>query len=235
MSRLRTVFSSRHVVLPVIHVIGEEQARRNIGIACEAGADGAFLISHGQVGDLDLLDMYQHLCDGNPGFWLGVNCLGLTVEEMFRRCGGKIAGVWTDDSLIDETLDEQPAAQGVLDVQKASGWRGLYFGGVAFKYQRPVKDLRRVASLARPYMDVITTSGPGTGHAADPAKIRALKEGAGTHPLGIASGVTPENVTDYLPHADAFLVATGIGLTFDELDPGRVRDLVQVVRAWQPR
>ena len=45
--------------------------------------------------------------------------------------------------------------------------------------------------------------------------------------------MTPENVTDYLPWADCFLVATGISYTFEELDPARVRDLVRVVRAWR--
>jgi predicted TIM-barrel enzyme len=59
-----------------------------------------------------------------------------------------------------------------------------------------------------------------------------MKRAIGDAPLAIASGVTPENVPDYLPWADCFLVATGISYTFDELDPDRVRDLVQVVRSW---
>jgi predicted TIM-barrel enzyme len=83
-------------------------------------------------------------------------------------------------------------------------------------------------------MDVVTTSGPGTGQAARPEKVRAMKEAIGSHPLALASGVTPENVTDYLAWVDCFLVATGISYTFEELDPGRVADLVEVVRTWAP-
>ena len=50
-------------------------------------------------------------------------------------------------------------------------------------------------------------------------------------PLAIASGITPENVGDFLPYASAFLVATGISRNFHDLDPRRVARLVGVVRA----
>jgi hypothetical protein len=38
---------------------------------------------------------------------------------------------------------------------------------------------------------------------------RPLKRALGDWPLAIASGITPENVGEYLPVADCFLVATG--------------------------
>ena len=81
-------------------------------------------------------------------------------------------------------------------------------------------------------MDVITTSGPGTGQAAEPAKIAAIRAGAGDHPMALASGVTPENVDDYLPWVDAYLVATGISRDFEHLDPARTRALVERVHGW---
>jgi predicted TIM-barrel enzyme len=61
-------------------------------------------------------------------------------------------------------------------------------------------------------------------------KIARMKEAIGTHPLAIASGITPENVEQYLPIANCFLVATGISSDFTTLDPSRVRDLVGRVR-----
>ena len=54
----------------------------------------------------------------------------------------------------------------------------------------------------------------------------------GDTPLAIASGITPENVEVYLPFADSFLVATGISRSFTELDPSKVRMLVQRVRSY---
>jgi hypothetical protein len=235
MNRFRAVFANRHAVLPVIHVSTAEQAARNARLARDCGADGTFLISHGRVSDEELLVIHQAVAAEQSGWFVGLNCLGLSAEGVFRLAGPEVAGVWVDDALIDEQSEEQPRAERVLRAQRESDWRGLYFGGVAFKYQRPVRELARAAMQAKAYVDVVTTSGPGTGQAAAPEKIRTMKEALGEHPLGIASGVTPENVTDYLDWADCFLVATGVSYTFEELDPARVRDLVRVVRAWQPR
>ena len=88
----------------------------------------------------------------------------------------------------------------------------------------------QAATKAARYMDVVTTSGPGTGHAASPDKISVMKHALGDHPLAIASGITPENVSDYLDIADCFLVATGIGKSFEELDAELVNALVQKIR-----
>jgi hypothetical protein len=128
-------------------------------------------------------------------------------------------------------LDDQTSTDIIRDRRKASGWQGLYFGGVAFKYQRPVHDLARAAGLASKYMDVITTSGPGTGQASSRAKIRAMKEALGDFPLAIASGITPANVHDYLDVADCFLVATGISKSFTELDSTLVKRLAHAIKS----
>ena len=58
------------------------------------------------------------------------------------------------------------------------GWNGLYFGGTAFKKQRPVdpKDYARAASIAGNHMDVVTTSGIATGQSADLGKLDQFRE-----------------------------------------------------------
>ena len=61
---------------------------------------------------------------------------------------------------------------------------------------------------------------------------RRMRQALGTFPLALASGVTPENVTDYLPFVDCFLVATGISKSFTELDPAKVTGLVENVRGY---
>ncbi len=92
--------------------------------------------------------------------------------------------------------------------------------------------MESACQIAARYMDVVTTSGPGTGESVDIDKIARMKKALGDTPLAIASGITPENVPDYLPHADSFLVATGISSSFEELDPARVRLLVQRVHSF---
>lgn len=231
-SRFRRVFPGRHTVLPVIHVEALEQARRNAGIAREAGASGVFLINHGMA-DAALLDIHTAVADEHPDWWVGVNCLGLTPFEAFGAVSGRVGGVWVDNAGIEESQTEQPYAARVLTMRDARAPACLYFGGVAFKYQRPVEDLEAACRVAARFMDVVTTSGPGTGYAADIEKVRRMRLALGGTPLAIASGVTPENVGDYLPHADCFLVATGISSSFTDLDPPRVRALVERVAAFR--
>ncbi len=52
-----------------------------------------------------------------------------------------------------------------------------------------------------------------------------MKEAIGDHPLAIASGMTLENIGGYLL-ADCFLVSTGVSRSFFELDPEKVKRLV---------
>ena len=231
MNRYQRVFPARHTVLPVIHVEASEQAHRNTKIARDAGADGVFLINHGMA-DAELLDIHEAVADANAGWWVGVNCLNLSPEKVFAAVSPKVGGVWVDNAGIEEGQEAQPFADRVEAVRQSRAPGCLYFGGVAFKYQRDVDDLEAACRIAARFMDAVTTSGPGTGYAADVEKIRRMKQALGNTPLAIASGITPENVGDYLPHADCLLVATGIGRNFTELDPLKVRSLVQRVRSF---
>lgn len=233
MNPYQQVFPSRHTILPVIHVESLEQAHRNAHIAREAGVDGVFLINHGMA-DEALLAIHESVADAHSGWWVGVNCLGLSPEQVFGAVSGKVAGVWVDNAGIEEDQEGQPYADYVSAVRKSHAPGCLYFGGVAFKYQRHVDDLEAACRVSARYMDVVTTSGPGTGHTAEVEKIRRMKQALGTTPLAIASGITPENVGDYLTVADSFLVATGICRSFTELDPVRVQSLVARVRAFEP-
>lgn len=90
----------------------------------------------------------------------------------------------------------------------------------------------KAASLAAKFMDVVTTSGSATGVAASVKKISDMREGCGDVAMALASGVTPENASQYIPLVDAFLVATGISPPGDfyNLDPIRLRALLQVCR-----
>jgi len=229
MSRFKRVFRNQHVVLPVIHAETADQAERNINIAMGAGADGAFVINH-SISPLDLFNIVQACKNSFPAFWLGVNYLGTLPEQTLQLLVPSIDGLWIDNAEIDErrAADDQPAAAHFLRLRHTQ-WGGLYFGGVAFKYQRKVVDVAAAAKIAARYMDVITTSGPGTGHKADLDKMAAMRA-ATNAPIAIASGITPQNVADYLPFADAFLVATGVSSSFTELNPVLVTDLVQKVR-----
>lgn len=225
MSTFKSIFPRRHTFLAVVHVECEAQALRNTRIAEQEGADGVFLINHSISSDC-LLNYYGLVKEQLPNFWIGINCLDLgrsAIDFIPKHA----AGLWVDNAGINEDVKSLYFAQEFEDRRKTSGWDGLYFGGVAFKYQREVADTARVAKFAIPYVDVITTSGAGTGIAAKIDKIRTIKNAIGDHPLAIASGITPENVDDYMPYTDCFMVATGISDSHTELNPSRVRALAK--------
>ena len=79
-------------------------------------------------------------------------------------------------------------------------------------------------------LDVFTASWSGTGRAAEVEKIMVMKKTLGDYPLAVASGITLDNIREYLPCSDCYLVATGISKSFDELDSGLVQRLVRIVR-----
>lgn len=231
MAGYKEIFPNPHTVLPVIHVETPRQTLQNAEIARKEGADGAFLISMKEMPYWMLADLYQQINTEMGSWWIGVNYLDLPIEKTFPHLKG-ISGVWTDNARIDERVDVQEGAQIVDDARKQSEWDGIYFGGVAMKYQRPVKDVGRAAKIATEFVDVVTTSGIATGSEPEIDKIKTMKQAIGTHPLAISSGISPENVHNYLEIADCFLVATSLLEPGREVFvPSRMRDLVQAVRS----
>jgi len=228
------------VVTPVIHVLDFGQAARNVALAVAAGAAGVFLINH----DFEmtrLVPVLRQVRDRWPGLWLGVNFLAVTGREAFpvlgrlQAEGYAIDAYWADDARIDEREAVQAEAEEIAQIRADSGWTGMYFGGVAFKKQRPVAaaQYRRSAQIALPFMDVVTTSGIATGHEADDTKIADFRAGLGDAPLALASGVTPGNAARYGREVDCFLVATGINRAGDfyNIDPARLEALLDVTRS----
>jgi len=234
MSQYREQFGEARRVFPVIHVTSFEQALRNVAIACDEGADGAFLITHGEIPDRALLEIHSKIHAKFEGWFIGVNCLTVSPLHLFAMLSEDVTGVWIDNAAIDEEKEDQADAELIKKARRESAWEGLYFGGVAFKYQREVEPTRLgdAAKIASRYLDVITTSGPGTGRAAAVEKIATMKQALGEFPLAIASGITPDNITDFLPHADCFLVATGISSRFDELNKNKLRALIEAVNKY---
>ncbi len=142
-NKILEVFGKRRVVLPVIHVENEVQAIRNIIIAKRAESDGVFLINH-KIDWEELLDVYDAAREVFPDWWIGINCLDLSprdvLDKFISRCPD-VSGIWVDNAGVSENDPDQVYATTILDLIEETRWEGLYFGGVAFKYQAPVKDL----------------------------------------------------------------------------------------------
>ncbi len=237
--------STGPAVLPVIHVVDAEQVARNVELAMDHGAQGVFLINH-DFGVDGFLPVIRATRERFPALWLGVNFLGVTGRDAFPVLAGlgsdgfPVDAYWGDDARIDESrgATKQDEAAEIQKVRLQCGWNGMYFGGTAFKKQRPVDPAHyaEAAALATDWMDVVTTSGPATGQSADRGKVRTFRAAMGDAPLALASGVTPENIRDYAADVDAVLVATGVNRPGDfyHLDGDRLSRLVHFCRRQRP-
>ena len=239
---LRKYFKTQGpAILPVIHVLNNEQTHKNVQIAIKEGVAGVFLINH-DFGVDEFLPIIRHIRSCFPSLWLGVNFLGVTGLHAFAtlaelcETGCEVDGYWADDARIDENraMDDQEEAKAIMDAKADCGWNGLYFGGTAFKKQRPVdeKDYLAAAELGAGWMDVVTTSGVATGEEAGTAKVATFRQGVGDQALALASGITPWNIHRYVDDLDAVLVATGINHDGDfyHISPTKLRRLIEKAR-----
>ena len=198
-------------ICPVIHVETAPQLEHNMNIAVEAGIDGVFLINH-SIDPASLAVLFRNFRPSYPNLWIGLNYLGLPPHLAAKMSTGA-DGLW---------MDGVPTQLLGLNIP--------VFGGVGFKYQHTGLTLEEEVARAILHVDVIVTSGVATGQPASPQKVRDLKALIGGVPLGLASGLTPENVQSYLPWVDWLLVATGVSRDFTHLCPDKLRDFVAAVR-----
>ncbi|MHA1490446.1 MAG: BtpA/SgcQ family protein [Promethearchaeota archaeon] len=221
---------NKKLFLTVIHVVDNDQAKIQAEIAINNGADGIFLINH-SIHHLKLFEIHKEIRDSFPNAWIGLNCLDLLPISAIKLMPKDINGLWVDNAFIDENSNKQKYPKKVLKSIKKKNWNGLYFGGVAFKYQREVNNLVKATEIACNYMDVITTSGMGTGIPPDTIKIKTMSNVVRENgkKLAIASGITPENIQNY-KDADIFLVSTGISRDFNNFNPILVKELSEKIK-----
>ncbi|WP_233192822.1 BtpA/SgcQ family protein [Acidimangrovimonas sediminis] len=102
-------------------------------------------------------------------------------------------------------------------------------GAHAIVADRPLHEMARDAEFFD--ADALIVTGQRTGDAADPAELKHFADHSAL-PLLVGSGVTGENVTGILQHADAVIVASSLkenGQWWHLVDPGRVRAFMEVV------
>jgi membrane complex biogenesis BtpA family protein len=94
---------------------------------------------------------------------------------------------------------------------------------------RPIED-EVTDTIQRGGANAVIVSGSGTGQATDLDEVRRVKAAAGDMPVFVGSGVTAETISDYLPHADGFIVGTALkrdGAVTRPVDPARVKTLLE--------
>lgn len=204
-----------HRVFAVVHVQNQAQAVRNCTVAHEAGCDGAFLIAHRTVSWIELATYLASCSAAIP--YVGVNFLDLSAPDAVTVAAAHVDGfdaVWTDATYLGRKPDG-------IEV----------FSGFAFKHQPQPRDLVVGAQVMSGSCDVVTTSGPATGLAADVEHVQKIRNAIGSSKrLALASGITAANVASFMPYVNDFLVATSISAGWQELDPQKTARLVSTVK-----
>lgn len=206
-------------IYPVAHMRTNAHALELSEQILASGADGAFLIDHFSPQSHNRLTVaYQHVRQrlGREAF-IGVNYLALSpLDAMAHLAASLRSGII--ESMPDALWFDDVTRFDVRNLSDTKKYYGMEdvdcFGGIAFKYtSQSTDDPELAAQWARQYasrVDVVTTSGAGTGFAADPAKVRAMKEAIGDQRLALASGISIENIKDYEEYVYAGLVSSSI-------------------------
>lgn len=237
-------FQQDRALLAVIHSRsndrdGLDTLLTSVGNAVAGGADGIFLIDQHASLDFIIGTALPAVRERFPNFWIGLNPLAASnvynAMSMAKLHG--LNGLWRDDAGVDgRTFAEcVESAHATISARQLTRWNGLYFGGTAFKTQRklPLGELPYVVRMAAMFTDVVTTSGDWTAVAAELERIKLIRNTMDRHvDLAIASGITVENVKDYLPYANAFIVGTGIESAFGVIDPERVCQLANLIHRY---
>lgn len=218
-------------VYPVVHHQHATVTLSEAALALSLGADGVFLISHGGA-DEELIPLMHAVMSAHPDKLIGVNFLGLDAAEAAAVCvREKFRALWVDaPGLSSAGITDQGHAL----VHQAQAAGITVFASVAFKYQPKEPSPGLAANVAVAQGTIPTTSGSGTGHAPEVAKIQVMREAIGsTARLALASGMTVENIEDFLPWASDFLVATGVSQDAHHFDPARLGAFIAKVHAWK--
>lgn len=84
-------------------------------------------------------------------------------------------------------------------------------------------------TIHRGLASAVIVSGAGTGKPTDLGKLQSVKSAAGDTPVYLGSGVTATSISNFLPHADGFIVGTAFkqgGDVAQPVDVARVKELI---------
>lgn len=208
-----------------------EQAYADIEASQAGGADAVVLIN--EWCSLAELEATVAACRSRyPQAALGVNYLGDLSEPYGYRESFRLAQkyrlqiVWTDFSGVDLIHERQPVD--LQEIQRLRPPDVFYGSGVHMKYstlRQPDKPIEASALQAMGWVDGVIVTGLKTGAACDPENAWRARAAIGPYPLGVASGVAPENAHTIREAIDFFLVGSSLQDAEKRIVTTRVRAL----------
>ena len=162
--------------------------------------------------------------------WIGVNLIGENIFKVFKFIkNNNPDGIWVDKSYIKKNCNfDIPNL--ILDQFDKLKWNGLYFGGVMFKYQNNDNTDIETLKEVHKYIDVLTTSGDGTGISIEIDKLNYIYNNTKENILmAIASGVNSSNIKFISDKCNIFIVRTFIVNEKNDIILEKLDDLINAL------
>lgn len=126
--------------------------------------------------------------------------------------------LWVDKGI--GTVTNFDALETFSCILKSRCWNGIVFGGFYFKGNNSIVPERKIIQeqvvRATHYMNVLVTSGSCTGIPIELDILKIFTETKQT--FALASGVNIDNVDNFLPYVNHFLIGTGIEMSSTDLN-----------------
>ncbi|HWX21224.1 MAG TPA: BtpA/SgcQ family protein [Candidatus Binatia bacterium] len=179
------------------------------------------------------------------GLPLGFNVLrndACAALALCAACGGSFirVNVHTGVMLTDQGLLEGDA-YATVRYRRQICPDARIFADVHVKHAVPLGDWAIGDSARdtseRGLADALIISGAGTGLAAEAADLQRVRAACGSARILLGSGVTVQNIREYLPLADGFIVGTALkldGRISNPVDPKRVAALSRRIKEFKP-
>jgi uncharacterized protein len=174
---------------------------------------------------------------------LGFNVLrndALAALALCAVCGGQFirVNVHTGAMLTDQGLIEGNAFE-TLRYRRQVCPSAQIFADIHVKHAVPLGQWE-IGNSARDahergLADALIVSGTGTGLATDVRDVQRVRAACPSVRILLGSGVTVENIGEYLPFADGFIVGTSLkrgGKIHNPVDPKRVAALARAVAGY---
>ncbi len=173
---------------------------------------------------------------------VGVNVLrngALLALPAAKAAGGKFirVNVFTDTVVTDQGIIEPCAAELQRSRKILCAEDVLIFADIHVKYSRPLVELsieeEAKNAAFRGGADALILTGRRTGEEASLEELLAVKKAVPKVPVLLGSGVTAENVEEFLKVADGAIVGTYFkegGITEAAVDVSRVKRFMEKVR-----
>ena len=223
-----------NILLPVLSCYNVEQFKKNIinlyPLILDNSVSGVFLLSTNTTIDV-IADVYNWTKSTYPNIWIGINLIGENIFKVFKFIKNvNPDGIWIDNSYMNN-ISNMGIPELIQDQFEQLNWNGLYFGGIMFKYQSNCNNYdEQILLNTHKYMDVLITSGNGTGIEIEESKLNYIYNNVKNNiTIAVASGITEKNIKKIQNKSNIYVVRSSIVNENNDIDIEKLKELINAI------